>query len=43
MNRFGIDVKLKNIPALDPDFLPLMRFNHAFLKAAKKPVSSLPS
>jgi len=39
MNRFGIDVKLKNIPALDPDFLPLMRFNHAFLKTAKKPVS----
>ena len=25
MNRFGIDVKLKNIPALDPDFLHQMR------------------
>ena len=38
MNRFGINVELKNIPSLDPDFIPLMRFNRAFLEGAKKPV-----
>ena len=38
MNRFGINVELKHIPALDPDFIPLMRFNRAFLEGAKKPV-----
>ena len=38
MNRFGIQVELKNVPSLDPEFIPLMRFNHAFLEGAKKPV-----
>ncbi|MCI9155625.1 MAG: ROK family protein [Lawsonibacter sp.] len=38
MNRFGVDVELKNTPVLDPEFIPLMRFNHAFLSGAKKPV-----
>ena len=38
MNRFGINVELKHIPPLDPEFIPLMRFNHAFLSGAKKPV-----
>ncbi|NBI09968.1 ROK family protein [Colidextribacter sp. OB.20] len=38
MNRFGINVALKNIPELDPDFIPLMRFNRTFLEGAKKPV-----
>ncbi len=38
MNRFGVNVELKHIPVLDPDFMPLMRFNHAFLEGAKKPV-----
>ena len=38
MNRFGINVELKHIPSLDPDFIPLMRFNRAFLATAKKPV-----
>ncbi|MEY8386009.1 ROK family protein [Oscillospiraceae bacterium 38-13] len=38
MNRFGINVKLKNVPPLDPEFIPLMRFNRAFLEGAKKPV-----
>ena len=38
MNRFGIHVELKNVPALDPEFIPLMRFNKAFLATAKKPV-----
>lgn len=38
MNRYGVNVELKHIPVLDPDFIPLMRFNHAFLAEAKKPV-----
>ena len=38
MTRFGIHVELKNTPVLDPDFIPLMRFNRAFLEGAKKPV-----
>ena len=39
MNRFGIPVELKYVPSLDPDFMPLLRFNRAFLADAKKPVS----
>ena len=39
MNRFGINVELKNVPVLDRDFMPIMRFNRAFLADAKKPVS----
>ena len=38
MDRFGINVALKHTPSLDPDFIPLMRFNRAFLATAKKPV-----
>ena len=38
MNPFGINVELKHTPALDPEFIPLMRFNRAFLATAKKPV-----
>ena len=34
MNRYGIEVNLKNIPELDPDFYPLQRFNDAFLAEA---------
>lgn len=39
MNRFGIPVELKYVPSLDPDFMPLLRFNRAFLADAKKAVS----
>ncbi|MBQ6896691.1 MAG: ROK family protein [Oscillospiraceae bacterium] len=39
MNRFGISVELKNVPVLDPEFMPLLKFNRAFLEGAKKPVS----
>ena len=39
MKRFGISVDLKYVPSLDPDFMPLLRFNRAFLADAKKPVS----
>ena len=38
MNRYGIDVELKNIPELDPGFFPLQRFNEAFLQDARKPI-----
>ncbi len=39
MERFGISVDIKNKPVLDPEFIPLLKFNRAFLKDAKKPVS----
>ena len=39
MNRFGIEVNLKHIPSLDPEFIPLLRYNQAFLATAEKPVS----
>ncbi|MBQ7871247.1 MAG: ROK family protein [Oscillospiraceae bacterium] len=39
MNRYGINVELKHTPPLDPEFIPLFRFNRAFLKDAKKPVA----
>ena len=38
MNYLGINVPLKHTPELDPDFIPLVQFNRAFLKEAKKPV-----
>ena len=38
MNFLGIDIDIKNIPELDPGFIPLHKFNEAFLKTAKKPV-----
>ncbi len=39
MNRFGIEVNVRNRPELDPDFLPIFRFNQEFLKTAHKPIS----
>ena len=39
MVRHGISVEIKNIPVLDPEFTPILRFNQAFLKTASKPVS----
>ena len=39
MKRHGISVEIKNIPILDPEFTPILRFNQAFLKTASKPVS----
>ncbi|MCL2399288.1 MAG: ROK family protein [Defluviitaleaceae bacterium] len=39
MEYLGIEVVLKNTPALDQDFIPMALFNKAFLKQAKKPVS----
>ncbi|MCD8078630.1 MAG: ROK family protein [Lachnospiraceae bacterium] len=39
MKRFGIEVDVKNRPALDPEFMPILKFNRSFLETAKKPVS----
>jgi predicted NBD/HSP70 family sugar kinase len=39
MNCHGIEVPVKNLPKLDPGFVPIMKFNREFLKTAKKPVS----
>ena len=39
MERHGISVEIKNIPVLDPEFTPILRFNQAFLKTASQPVS----
>ena len=39
MERYGISVAVKHKPALDPEFIPLLKFNQAFLSGATKPVS----
>ncbi|MDE7243252.1 MAG: ROK family protein [Oscillospiraceae bacterium] len=39
MDRFGISITLKHVPPLDPEFIPLLLFNRAFLADAKKPVA----
>ena len=38
MEFLGIDINVKNIPELDPGFIPLYKFNAAFLEGAKKPL-----
>ena len=39
MNRYGIEIAVKNAPKLDPEFMPILKFNRSFLNTAKKPVS----
>ena len=39
MERYGISIAIKNKPVLDPEFIPLLKFNEAFLAGATKPVS----
>lgn len=39
MNRYGVCVDIKNVPELDPEFTPLLKFNRSFLEHATKPVS----
>ena len=39
IERFGISIPVKNRPPLDPGFLPILKFNRAFLADAKKPVA----
>ena len=36
MNRFGVEVSLQHAPKLDPGYIPLYKFNQAFLKDAKQ-------
>jgi len=39
MERYGISVDIKNIPVLDAEFMPLLRYNQEFLKTAAKPIA----
>ena len=39
MEHLGIEVSVQNVPALDPGFLPLRRFNESFLRTARQPFS----
>ena len=39
MNHCGIEVSVQNKPKLDPVFIPIGKFNKAFLATATKPVS----
>ena len=39
MIRHGVSVDIKNVPVLDPEFTPILRFNQEFLKTATKPIS----
>lgn len=39
MIRYGISVDVKNVPVLDPEFTPLLKFNRAFLDGASKPIA----
>jgi len=39
MNYLGIDIPIRNTPALDPGFLPLSLFRREFLRQARKPVA----
>ena len=34
MKRFGISVDVKNVPVLDPEFIPMLKFNRVFLQHA---------
>ena len=38
MNKYGIEVEVKRVPELDPDFLPLGLYQKAFLASAKEAV-----
>lgn len=38
MKHLGIEVSVKYVPELDPGFLPLGKFNQAFLRDAKQPL-----
>ena len=39
MEFLGINIPVKNLPELDQGFIPLHKFNEAFLKTATKPIS----
>ena len=37
MNHLGIEVNIRNVPPLDPGFMPLNRYYESFRKEAKEP------
>lgn len=39
MKLFGVNIQVNNRPKLDPEFIPVLKFNRAFLATATKPVS----
>ncbi len=39
MKHLGIEVNLKHSPKLDPDFIPLYRWEEEYLKGAKQPLA----
>lgn len=39
MNFSGVEINVKNPPVLDKTFIPVLKFNRAFLAGAKKPLS----
>ena len=39
MQYLGIEIPVKNLPPLDPDFVPLGLFQRAYLSDATEPVS----
>lgn len=39
MKRFGIETKLKNVPVLDTDFIPLYRWEKEYLKGAEEKIA----
>jgi len=38
MNFLNLEINPKNIPPIDPDFIPMALFNRIFLQNAKKPI-----
>lgn len=39
MKLYGVEFEVKNLPSLDKEYIPLAKFNEAFLKTAKKPLN----
>jgi predicted NBD/HSP70 family sugar kinase len=39
MELYGLEINIKSKPELDPSFIPLQKFNEAFLETAKMPFS----
>ncbi|NCE64574.1 ROK family protein [Pseudoflavonifractor sp. 524-17] len=39
MKHLGIDICVKNLPELDPNYIPLFSFYESFLRDAKKPLA----
>ena len=38
MKLFNVEFSVENVPELDPGFMPLLSFNRAYLRGAKKPL-----